>query len=131
MTNQRTSADWQLQVLRQQDDTLSCDVPFQESLDLDITGVRPTDSSRIGDMAEHYAITWLWDNGYHVFKNCGCTGPIDIVALDPQGKVTLIDVKSYKDGRLASKTPLQKELNVQYLHYNSLTRKCRFVRHRK
>ena len=66
------------------------------------------DSSRIGDLAEHYAVTWLWDNGYHVFKNCGCTGPIDIVALDPKGNVTLIDVKSYKDGRLASKTPLQK-----------------------
>ena len=97
-----------------------------------ITNDKPKhDSSRIGDLAEHYAVTWLWDNGYHVFKNCGCTGPIDIVALDPQGNVTLIDVKSYKDGRLAGKTPIQKELNVQYLHYNSLTRKCRFVRHRK
>ncbi len=89
------------------------------------------DSSRIGDLAEHYAITWLWDNGYHVFKNCGCTGPIDIVALDPEGKVILIDVKSYKDGRLSGKTEIQKKLNVQYLHYNSETRKCRFVRHRK
>ena len=89
------------------------------------------DSSRIGDLAEHYAITWLWDNGYHVFKNCGCTGPIDIVALDPEGKVILIDVKSYKDSRLSGKTEIQKKLNVQYLHYNSETRKCRFVRHRK
>ena len=66
------------------------------------------DPSRIGDLAEHYAITWLWDNGYHVFKNCGCTGPVDIVALDPEGNITLIDVKSYKDGRLSAKTPLQK-----------------------
>jgi Holliday junction resolvase-like predicted endonuclease len=97
-----------------------------------ITNNKPDhDPSRIGDLAEHYAITWLWDNGYHVFKNCGCTGPVDIVALDPEGKVTLIDVKSYKDSRLASKTPLQKQLGVQYLHYNSHTRKCRFVRHRK
>jgi Holliday junction resolvase len=87
--------------------------------------------NRIGDLAEHYAVTWLWDNGYHVFKNCGCTGPVDIVALNPEGKVTLIDVKSYKDGRLSAKTPLQKKLGVQYLHYNSRTRKCRFVRHRK
>ena len=87
--------------------------------------------SRIGDLAEHYAITYLWDKDYHVFKNCGCTGPIDIIALDPSGQITLIDVKSYKDGRLSAKTPLQKELGVQYLHYNSLTRKCRFVRHRK
>jgi Holliday junction resolvase-like predicted endonuclease len=89
------------------------------------------DPSRIGDLAEHYAITWLWDLGYHVFKNCGCTGPIDIVALDPEGNATFIDVKSYKDSRLSAKTSIQKELNVQYVHYNSNTRKCRFVRHRK
>jgi len=88
------------------------------------------DPNRVGDLAEHYAITWLWDNGYHVFKNCGCTGPVDIVALDPDGKIALIDVKSYKDSRLSSKTDLQKKLGVQYLHYNSETRKCRFVKHR-
>ena len=38
--------------------------------------------NRTGDIAEHYAVTWLWDNGYEVFKNCGCTGPIDIIAKD-------------------------------------------------
>ena len=55
-----------------------------------ITDTKPKhDPNRVGDLAEHYAITWLWDNGYHVFKNCGCTGPIDIVALDPEGKVTI------------------------------------------
>ena len=89
------------------------------------------DPSRIGDLAEHYAVTWLWDNGYHVFKNCGCTGPIDIIALDPEGQIKLIDVKSYKDGRLSAKTTEQKDLGVQYLHYTSETRRCRFVRHRK
>jgi len=87
--------------------------------------------NRLGDMAEHYAITWLWDKGYHVFKNCGCTGPADIVAISPSGETLLIDVKSYKDGRLSSKTPDQRKLGVQYLHYNSETRKCRFVKHRK
>ena len=98
-----------------------------------VTGVKHTkhDPSRIGDLAEHYAITWLWDNGYHVFKNCGCTGPVDIVAMSPEGEITLIDVKSYKDGRLSAKTETQKKLNVQYLHYNAKSRKCRFVRHRK
>ena len=60
--------------------------------------------NRVGDLAEHYAITWLWDNGYHVFKNCQhCTGPVDIVAMNPEGEITLIDVKSYKDGRLSAK----------------------------
>ena len=64
-------------------------------------------------------------------KTADAQAPVDIVALDPEGNVTLIDVKSYKDGRLAAKTPHQKKLGVQYLHYNSVTRKCRFVRHRK
>ena len=89
------------------------------------------DPSRVGDLAEHYAITWLWDNGFQVFKNCGCTGPIDLIAMDEEGNIKKLDVKSYKDGRLSSRTSRQKELEVQYLHYNSLTRKLRFIKHRK
>ena len=27
------------------------------------------DVSRKGDLAEYYAVTWLWDNGYEVFQN--------------------------------------------------------------
>tara|TARA_B100000575_G_scaffold92161_1_gene73326 strand:+ start:370 stop:669 length:300 start_codon:yes stop_codon:yes gene_type:complete len=87
--------------------------------------------SRTGDMAEHYAITYLWDNGYHVFRNCGCTGPVDIVAISPDGDVKLIDVKSYKDSRLSARTEEQKRMGVQYLHYNSKSRKIKFVKHRK
>mgnify|MGYP001340938645 CR=1 FL=1 len=34
-------------------------------------------TNRKGDLAEFYAVTWLWDNGYEVFKNCGCDGFID------------------------------------------------------
>lgn len=97
---------------------------------MEVIGVRPTDVNRIGDMAEHYAITWLWDNGYQVFRNCGCTGPVDLVAMAPNGDIKLIDVKSYKDTRLSKRTELQKELGVQYLHFNSETRKLRFVEHR-
>jgi Holliday junction resolvase len=89
-----------------------------------------TDPNRTGDLAEHYAITWLWDKGYQVFKNCGCTGPIDLIAIDEEGNIKKIDVKSYKDGRLSARTPLQKAMGVVYLHYNSLTRKLRFVKHR-
>ena len=93
--------------------------------------IKSTSPSRVGDMAEHYAITYLWDKGYQVFRNCGCTGPIDIVAVDPEGVVKLIDVKSYKDSRLSARTDLQKQLGVIYLHYNSETRKLRFVEHRE
>jgi hypothetical protein len=39
-------------------------------------------------------------------------------------------VKSYKDSRLSARTKEQKDLGVQYLHYNSKTRKLRFVKHR-
>lgn len=101
------------------------------SIPTDVTGLKPTDPSRIGDMAEHYAITWLWDRGYQVFRNCGCTGAIDIVAIDPEGEIKLLDVKSYKDGRLSARTDIQKHLGVQYLHFNSATRKLRFVEHRE
>ena len=52
--------------------------------------MKRTDTSRVGDLAEHYAITWLWDNGYQVFKNCGCTGPIDMIALHRDGTIKLI-----------------------------------------
>ena len=82
-------------------------------------------------MAEHYAITWLWDQGYQVFKNCGCTGAIDLIAMSSEGQLRLLDVKSYKDGRLSARTALQKDLGVQYLHFNSKTRKLRFVEHRQ
>lgn len=130
MTNQKISGDWQLQALKPQETTSDSDVLFQESLNLEVIGVKPTDSNRIGDMAEHYAITWLWDNGYQVFRNCGCTGPVDLVAMAPNGDIKLLDVKSYKDGRLSARTQVQKELGVQYLHFNSETRKLRFVEHR-
>ena len=50
--------------------------------------------SRKGDMAEYYAVTWLWDNGYEVFKNCGCTGLADLIVRDTKGNLILIDVKT-------------------------------------
>ena len=50
------------------------------------------DISRKGDFAEYYAVTWLWDNGYEVFQNSGCTGPMDMIAIDKKGKTLFIDV---------------------------------------
>ena len=35
-----------------------------------ITDTKPNhDPNRVGDLAEHYAITWLWDNGYHLQRH--------------------------------------------------------------
>ena len=66
-----------------------------------MTPINHTQDNRKGDMAEFYAVTWLWDNGYEVFKNCGCTGPVDLIATK-DGKTTLIDVKT-KSGRSVRK----------------------------
>ena len=30
--------------------------------------IKEKSASRKGDLAEYYAVTWLWDNGYEVFK---------------------------------------------------------------
>lgn len=95
--------------------------------------------SRKGDIAEHYAITWLWDNGYEVFKNCGCTGAVDIIALDSEGKPLLIDVKTFKDQSTkphnktctGGRTKKQTELGVQFLGFNPETRKLRFIKHKE
>lgn len=90
---------------------------------------------RKGDLAEYYAVTWLWDNGYEVFQNSGCTGPIDMIAMK-KGQSTLIDVKTMsKDkgtpnyrGKI-SRTETQKQLGVKFLLFNPETRKLRWSRH--
>lgn len=94
--------------------------------------------SRKGDIAEHYAITWLWDNGYEVFTNAGCTGIVDIVAMDKDGEILKIDVKSdawdeasqqYRNK--SCRTKLQKEQGVILVGYHPVTRKLRFIKHHK
>jgi len=92
--------------------------------------INHTQDNRKGDMAEFYAVTWLWDNGYEVFKNCGCTGPVDLIATK-DGETTLIDVKT-KSGRSGrTRSDEQVELNVKLLNYNPSTRKLNFVKHKK
>ena len=61
--------------------------------ELNMNYIKPNDSSRKGDLAEYYAVTWLWDNGYEVFRNTGCTGPIDMIAMK-DGETIFIDVKT-------------------------------------
>ena len=97
--------------------------------------------SRKGDMAEYYAVTWLWDNGYEVFKNCGCTGLADLVVRDSKGDIILIDVKTAqpqlhkKTGnnltKCTGRTTEQVKAGVQLLMFNSQTRKLKFVKHRE
>tara|TARA_B100000424_G_C22809486_1_gene433634 strand:+ start:39 stop:359 length:321 start_codon:yes stop_codon:yes gene_type:complete len=103
--------------------------------------IKPNDSSRKGDMAEFYAVTWLWDNGYEVFKNCGCTGPVDLIARDKDGNISLIDVKCAqpqlhkKTGnnvtKCGSRSTEQIDMGVKILQFNAKTRKLRFINHTK
>ena len=95
--------------------------------------------SRKGDLAEYYAVTWLWDKGYEVFKNCGCTGLVDLIARDTKGNTILIDVKTFGlDTRWSgtwtnvphSRSKKQVEMGVRILGFNPETRKLRFIEHR-
>ena len=92
--------------------------------------------NRKGDFAEYYAVTWLWDHGYEVFKNCGCTGMIDLIARDPKGHTKLIDVKTFRhnhNGPMSNSGHLsqeQKDAGIQILGFNPKTRDLRFVDHR-
>lgn len=90
-------------------------------------------NSRAGDLAEFYAVTWLWDQGYEVFLNPGSSGAIDMIAWK-DGEVKLIDVKSRSNKKHSPgsmRTPLQKEIGVQIVFYNAKTRKMRWVEHRE
>ena len=103
--------------------------------------IKLNDSSRKGDMAEFYAVTWLWDNGYEVFKNCGCTGPVDLIARDLKGNIKLIDVKTARPQehkitgnnvtKYGGRTKEQIRMGVQLLQFEPDTRKLRFMEHRK
>ena len=103
-----------------------------------IKEIKEKTSSRKGDLAEYYAVTWLWDKGYEVFKNCGCTGIVDLIARDTNGKTILIDVKTFnKDTRWQgswtnyyTRSKKQIEMGVKILGFNPETRELRFVEHK-
>jgi len=52
--------------------------------------------NRKGDLAEILAVAWLWEQGYEVFRNVGCTGKADLVIIDPEkgyDELIAVDVK--------------------------------------
>jgi Holliday junction resolvase-like predicted endonuclease len=123
--------------LKKQSERSILDVLSTQNTKSEVVGQRLTSPSRIGDIAEHYAITWLWDEGFEVFHNCGCSGAIDIVAIK-DNEIYLFDVKTltYSKQRgyhlLKSKrTDLQKEMGVQLLSFNPKTRKLRLIKHQE
>jgi Holliday junction resolvase-like predicted endonuclease len=91
-----------------------------------------TDPNRLGDIAEHYVVTWLWDEGYEVFTNAGCTGLVDMIAMK-NGVPVYIDVKAKNTDKDwgHSRTEEQKKLRVQVVEFNGNTRKSRWVEHQE
>jgi len=105
-------------------------------------------NNRKGDFAEYYAVTWLWDQGYEVFQNSGCTGPVDMIALK-RDEVILIDVKTFRERNRSSetnkndgsfiegtnlepshkRTKKQIKMGVKILGFNPETRELRFIEH--
>jgi len=90
-------------------------------------------ANRKGDFAEYYAVTWLWDNGYDVFINAGCDGPIDMIAYK-DGEATLVDVKTvstFKDSRRtgATRTEQQKKMGVVFLAFDPTNRELFWIKH--
>ena len=107
----------------------------------DEDGIRITplkeSASRKGDLAEYYAVTWLWDNGYEVFVNAGCNGPIDMIAFK-NNETILVDVKTAQLNAKTNKasvptvrTAEQKKLGVVFLAFEPTSRKLRWIDHKE
>jgi Holliday junction resolvase-like predicted endonuclease len=59
--------------------------------------VSDLNSCELGCLSEIRAVHWLLRRGFHVFRNYGPSGPVDIIAMDPTtGHVIRVDVKTYK-----------------------------------
>ena len=93
--------------------------------------------SRVGDLSEFYAVTWLWDQGYEVFPNAGSQGMVDMIAWHPETEETiLIDVKTSRKTQIQEddvskhRTQAQIKKGVRIVVYNADTRNLKFVRHR-
>jgi hypothetical protein len=64
-----------------------------------------------GCLNEMLACVWLLDNGYEVFRNVSAHGNVDVVAIDSEGRVRLIDIKSASSYTTRRKT----DSAVEYL----------------
>ncbi len=97
--------------------------------------IKTKSCNRKGDLAEYYAVTWLWDQDYEVFPNAGSDGMVDMIAWKPEtNEIILIDVKTTRNkniqrGAGLKRTAIQKEKGVQILNYNADSRGLHLVKH--
>ena len=94
-----------------------------------ITGRKSTDSNRIGDYWEYYVILEAWSRGAEVFKNVGCSGPIDLI-LVWNDMVLKCDVKQKIQTRPGSygACRLGKGNKSTIISVHPITRKIKWVR---
>jgi Holliday junction resolvase-like predicted endonuclease len=93
--------------------------------------------SRSGDISEHKAVVWLLEQGYEVFRNECCTGPIDIIAYNVETQEILkIDVKTCvsrikQDGTEITDLPYikqkQRELGIKLLAVDKINNTFTFI----
>ena len=87
------------------------------------------DRSRIGDYWEYYVVLEAWSRGAEVFKNVGCSGPIDLI-LVWNDMVLKCDVKQKIQTRPGSygACRLGKGNTSTIISVHPITRKIKWVR---
>jgi len=74
------------------------------------------DPNKEGDIAELQAATWLMKQGYDVFRNQSCVGPVDMIAMCPEtGEVILVEVKKATIGPERRARGVMKPRPARYL----------------
>ena len=87
-----------------------------------------------GKRCELIAISWLLAQGCYTYTPTMEQGPIDIIALSPEGKWFYFDVKKASrraEGTIISRllNPKQKKLGVRLLYVDSDTGECHLYPH--
>lgn len=96
--------------------------------------MRPDHKSRDGKGSELIAAAWLMSQDCYVYSPFIEQGPIDLIALTPEGEFLLFDVKKVgrrKDGSIISRQlkPLQRKLGVRLLYVDMETNRCALYPH--
>ena len=96
--------------------------------------MRPDHRIAYGKQSELIAAAWLIGQGCYVYQPFIEQGPVDLVALTPEGKIHLFDVKTVsrrKDGSVISRTLKQGQqaLGVRLLYVDRDTNECHLYPH--